>query len=297
MDILQQDSSSQCKLCKTCLHLLPATAEYFHRDKYSKDGLCSSCKECKKTARRAYYIQNAEKAKAYSKEYVANNREHTVQYQKRYAEQHQAELRAYKKAYHAKHQEQLIARSRQWYAEHKRQVSENGKRYREEHAEEKRERDKQYRLEHAEEKRERDRKYKEEHKSELIEQSKQYYAEHRDERLAYIKQYYQTERGIIAKRAHAHNRRARKKKASGSHTTEQLYQQLKSQEGKCFYCQVELRYARNSWHADHVVPLSRGGSNDISNIVISCPKCNRKKHAKLPHEWANELSIDPTERL
>ena len=111
MDILQQTSDARCKSCKTCLHILPATTAYFHRDKYSKDGLCSSCKECKNTSRRAYYAQNTEKAKAYSKQYVVDNREHTAQYQKRYAEQHQAELRAYKKAYYTQHQKEHVVRS------------------------------------------------------------------------------------------------------------------------------------------------------------------------------------------
>ncbi len=281
-----QQSESPHKLCKTCPRILPATTMYFHRDKYSKDGLCSSCKECKKASRRTYYAQNTEKAKAYSKQYVADNREHTAQYQKHYAEQHQAELTTYKKAYYAEHQEANKVRSRQWYVEHSR-----------ENREKRHEQDRKYRQEHLEEKRERDRKYKEDHQTERILQSKQYYAEHREERLSYTKQYYQTERGIIAKRAGAHNRRARRKKAPGSHTTEQLYQQFKKQEGKCFYCQKELRHARNSWHADHVIPLSKGGSNDISNIVISCPTCNRKKHDKLPNEWANELPTHLTERL
>jgi 5-methylcytosine-specific restriction endonuclease McrA len=33
------------------------------------------------------------------------------------------------------------------------------------------------------------------------------------------------------------------------------------------------------------VPVSRGGSNDISNIVLACPSCNLQKGTRLPHEW------------
>jgi hypothetical protein len=36
---------------------------------------------------------------------------------------------------------------------------------------------------------------------------------------------------------------------------------------------------------DHIMPLSRGGSNDISNLTTACFKCNRSKRAKTPGEW------------
>lgn len=98
--------------------------------------------------------------------------------------------------------------------------------------------------------------------------------------------YRQTERGIIAKRARAHNRRARKRNAIGTHTVEELHQQLKRQKGKCYYCHKKLGKGRDSWNGDHVIPLSRGGTNYIDNIVIACPSCNSKKNNKLPHEWA-----------
>ena len=285
MDSVSQDSDSPLKQCKTCPRILPATTEYFHRDKHAPDKLCYSCKECVSARRKAYYYKNQEKAIAYSKQYVEEHREETAQYQKNYAEAHQAELAAYKKAYYAEHREEQLTHFKQWYAEHTQHASDYGKRDRKEHAEEKRDRDRNYRKTHAASIRHRDRRYKAKHKAKLIEQSKQYNAEHREEKRTYLKQYYQTERGIIAKRASAHNRRARRKKAKGRHTTEQLHQQLKRQEGRCYYCHIELPTGRNSWHADHIVPLSRGGSNDINNIVISCPPCNRKKHDKLPHEW------------
>lgn len=36
---------------------------------------------------------------------------------------------------------------------------------------------------------------------------------------------------------------------------------------------------------DHVVPLSRGGSNTLSNLLPSCPKCNGDKGALTLTEW------------
>lgn len=36
---------------------------------------------------------------------------------------------------------------------------------------------------------------------------------------------------------------------------------------------------------DHVVPLTRGGSNKDDNLVTACYSCNRSKGNKLPEEW------------
>ena len=36
---------------------------------------------------------------------------------------------------------------------------------------------------------------------------------------------------------------------------------------------------------DHIHPISRGGSNEESNLATSCFKCNRSKRAKTLDEW------------
>lgn len=38
-------------------------------------------------------------------------------------------------------------------------------------------------------------------------------------------------------------------------------------------------------HCDHVIPLVRGGSSELDNLVTSCQPCNNQKHAKTPQEW------------
>jgi 5-methylcytosine-specific restriction endonuclease McrA len=38
-----------------------------------------------------------------------------------------------------------------------------------------------------------------------------------------------------------------------------------------------------------MVPLSRGGTNDISNIVLACANCNLKKHTKTHAEFIKIL--------
>lgn len=36
---------------------------------------------------------------------------------------------------------------------------------------------------------------------------------------------------------------------------------------------------------DHIVPVSRGGSNDVENLTTACFDCNRSKRDKLVSEW------------
>ena len=51
----------------------------------------------------------------------------------------------------------------------------------------------------------------------------------------------------------------------------------------CPYCGKRLSTYTAS--TDHIVPLSRGGTNDRSNLVLCCKKCNREKGSKLLSEW------------
>ena len=45
--------------------------------------------------------------------------------------------------------------------------------------------------------------------------------------------------------------------------------------GRCAYCGCELDF--NDFHIDHLIPLSKGGTNG-KNRVPSCPLCNLCKH-------------------
>lgn len=40
---------------------------------------------------------------------------------------------------------------------------------------------------------------------------------------------------------------------------------------------------------DHVTPISRGGTNEMGNLVTACRKCNKKKRDKLLEEWRREV--------
>lgn len=82
--------------------------------------------------------------------------------------------------------------------------------------------------------------------------------------------------------ASVRNRWALLRSAEGKHTAKDIGMILKCQGFSCFVCEVDIS---NSYHVDHIVPLTRGGSNWPSNLQALCPSCNLRKHNKLMHEW------------
>ena len=71
------------------------------------------------------------------------------------------------------------------------------------------------------------------------------------------------------------DRRARLAAAEGTYTKQEWLDRLVAYRYKCFYCLVEL--TTKSATKDHLVALSKGGSNWISNIVPACHSCNSGK--------------------
>lgn len=56
---------------------------------------------------------------------------------------------------------------------------------------------------------------------------------------------------------------------------------------ECYWCGVELG---DDCHIDHVIPIALGGRDIPTNLVRSCPTCNRSKNAKHPDDWADEIT-------
>ena len=89
-------------------------------------------------------------------------------------------------------------------------------------------------------------------------------------------------------KTNSRNRRARVRNADGSHTGDQILDLLGKQRNRCAACRKELT---SRYHADHVVPLARGGSNDIRNIQLLCPTCNDSKGHSHPIVWARKKGL------
>lgn len=87
-------------------------------------------------------------------------------------------------------------------------------------------------------------------------------------------------------RAYVRNRRARIAGAQGSHTSQDIASIKQLQKDRCAYCRCWLN---NKWHCDHIIAITKGGSNSRCNIQLLCASCNSKKHNKDPLKFAREL--------
>lgn len=76
---------------------------------------------------------------------------------------------------------------------------------------------------------------------------------------------------------------ARRKTTEGKYTTEDIERLYEEQHGYCAYCGIRLF---EEFHVDHVVPITRGGTNYYDNLLLACPHCNQSKNDKLVNEWA-----------
>lgn len=74
-----------------------------------------------------------------------------------------------------------------------------------------------------------------------------------------------------------HRRRARKA-ANGSYVV--TARDMRKLAGPCVYCG-----SVSDITLDHVIPISRGGSHGIGNLVAACRPCNNRKLDKTVMEW------------
>ncbi|HEY2616147.1 MAG TPA: HNH endonuclease [Acetobacteraceae bacterium] len=143
-----------------------------------------------------------------------------------------------------------------------------------------------YYLAHADEIKRRARKRAEQNPERTLEASRRHYSANKER----IKQ--RTIQWNAAnpegQRTRRRNYRARLNGADGSHTTEDIQRIGDAQNWKCHWCG---KSTKRNYHVDHVVPLSRGGSNEPGNLVIACPRCNNHKRATDPIEFARRLGL------
>ena len=61
------------------------------------------------------------------------------------------------------------------------------------------------------------------------------------------------------------------------------------QNHNCPYCSNNMK---DDIHIDHIIPLSKNGSNEVHNLILCCSNCNLRKSAKELDVWLSECNIN-----
>lgn len=92
----------------------------------------------------------------------------------------------------------------------------------------------------------------------------------------------------LVRRVREARRRARKTKAGGSYTKEDVMSLLRQQKGRCAYCRKDIT---KQYAVDHIVPVRLGGSSNRSNLQLVCRLCNSSKGGKHPTDYSKSLGL------
>jgi 5-methylcytosine-specific restriction endonuclease McrA len=74
--------------------------------------------------------------------------------------------------------------------------------------------------------------------------------------------------------------------------------------GYCYHCGKKLSFSnygslsgKGSWEVDHSMPLSKGGTDHLNNLLPSCIPCNRDKSALTTSQYRKQYKEEPEDPI
>jgi len=124
--------------------------------------------------------------------------------------------------------------------------------------------------------------WSQERKTAAYEKRKEYYEE-------YFLTYKYTARYRRSRKVREARRRSREKNAGPLHTSSlsvlENYNLNYFNSPDYYHCEYCETIIKETYWLEHVLPLARGGTNELLNLVITCSKCNNTKGAKTLQEF------------
>ncbi len=113
-----------------------------------------------------------------------------------------------------------------------------------------------------------------------------YYARHREKHKQVMAVYHRAHPEVLRAKSNAY--RARLRRAVGQFTSAEWLALVERYGGRCAY-----RGEAAPLEVDHRIPLSRGGTNSIDNVLPACRRCNGEKGQLTEIEFRARLAASP----
>lgn len=307
----------ETKICKKCGRELPATEEYFYKNKQLKDGLENSCKECRgykfgkyknlePTIEEHKVCAHCKKEFPATDEYfsrdnhskdglrynclkcsrIENNKNYNPEQKRQYYLNNKEKILKQRKKHYAVNKEKILAYNKKRYNENKEDMLEYARQYGEENAEEISKRRRKAYWANRDIYIVKMREYRWENRDRLNKQCREWYKNNKEHVKAYSERYRQQPRVKAMRKANEQKRRTLKKQLLSTFTAKQ-WEECKdffrdiNGTLHCAYCSKPVKKAT----VEHFIPLSKGGPNIKSNILPVCFSCNSSKNNTDFFEW------------
>lgn len=260
------------KLCKSCKRVLPATFEYFHRDRKKEDGLFYKCKECRGTKFGIHAMNRVLKAKEGFMFCGKCKKELPLDHEHFYRSNSTKSgwgswckvcwggsygVHQINKTYRAKEGHKFCSKCEEElpFSEFQRNSTSYAG-------------------------------YDSKCKKCEAERMAEYYSrpEAKAKRAVYAKEYrkryYSTQRGIIVNKRNIQKRRSRKNNTIYNYSLDTWKKTLEEFNHECAYCGKS-----GNLQQEHIIPLSKGGYYTKQNIIPACAFCNASKKDRDLMKW------------